>query len=717
MFLTTLTAAIISISAFSYAAVIFFRKKDDILARYLGYSIIAAAFCIAVNGLADLAKTPNILIFLSGVGIISAGFFISFFLCFIELFVQKKLSRKKFLIFIIPTLINSLFAFSRYNIKEVLFPPNHPAEIVPGLLYGFLPFFALAGIIYCGIIIKKRSGEFTVWQRAQIKYLFLGFIITLAGASIFSIILPFYGELGYFSVGPQFLIFLLGFTAYAILKHGLLDTRIVIQKSIWYALAFGLFFVFYLGIFFMLDKLFRLIMLRNEVSTLILAALIIAIYPGLKNIFLKKTDRLFYRFPYDSREVLSLINRNCHLVVEYQEYFACLSEIFEKKLKINKFLLVTLRKNQIHQIYNHNFSRRLIKLLKNLKAVPFDLMNYFSQFRKKELIFFKNPELDKILATQDFYMETIAKLSNFDVNLFLPIYNKNVLVGFIFLGPKMSGESYYPQDLQLFDELMERFSLAFENIELYQEIKKYNLLLESKVQKRTEELKLQHESQIRFTADISHELQTPLAILKGNLSLINQKIISQEEMVRGFARMERSVDRLSNIIKDLIFLTKADAGKIQVDKRDFNLSQAVRAVYDDSYILAEDKKVEFQLEILSEIKIIADEEKIKSLLFNLISNALKFTPAGSKIRITLSEYFDNAYILVEDEGIGIAAKDQPNIFSRFYRIDNPDNQKGSGLGLAICKWIVNSHGGEITVKSEIGQGTIFKVILPLRLKV
>jgi signal transduction histidine kinase len=277
----------------------------------------------------------------------------------------------------------------------------------------------------------------------------------------------------------------------------------------------------------------------------------------------------------------------------------------------------------------------------------------------------------------------------------------------------MSGEAYYPQDLQLFDELIDRLNLAFKNIELYQEIKRYNKTLEFKVQKRTEELEAQHENQIRFTADISHELQTPLAILKGNLSLINQKIIPREEIDRGFGRMERSVDRLSNIIKDLIFLTKADAGKVIINKQEFDLSQAIRSVYDDSYILAEDKKVEFKLEVFSEIKIFADEDKINSLLFNLISNALKFTPAGKKIKISLAGEDGNAVLRAGDEGVGISAKDLPNIFTRFYRLENSDNQKGSGLGLAICKWIINAHGGDISVQSELGRGTTFIVTLPL----
>jgi signal transduction histidine kinase len=585
---------------------------------------------------------------------------------------------------------------------------NFGALFVTDIIYTLVYF--IAGFIKWVFDLKLLTGK----RRSQLLLMFCGTLLSSIILISSNLFLQNILAASFYRLIPFSLIFFIIFTSYAILKPNLFDARVVIQRSFLYSLGLGLFLSAYFGIFYLLDLVFNSLIFKNEISTFFIAGLIVIVYPRLRNIFLKKTDRFFYRFPYDSHEVSNLINRQCSLKVDYDEYFYCLSDILEKKLKISKSMLVLLKQKKIYRIYNHNFSRKLTKLLKNLEVIPNDLSIHYDRHHQKVSASELNPELNELVARHDFYRETIDKFVKFEADMFLPIYDKNVMVAFIFLGPKMSGETYYPQDLQLFDELIDRLNLAFKNIELYQEIKRYNKTLEFKVQKRTEELELQHENQIRFTADISHELQTPLAILKGNLSLINQKKITQEEIDRGFARMERSVDRLSNIIKDLIFLTKADAGKVLVNKQEFDLSQAVRSVYDDSYILAEDKRVDFQLEVLNEIKITADEDKIKSLLFNLISNALKFTPAGRKIKISLVEIHNHAVIQVEDEGTGIAIKDLPNIFSRFYRIDNPDSPKGSGLGLAICKWIVTAHGGEISVTSELGQGTIFKVVLPLK---
>ncbi|MCX6745795.1 MAG: HAMP domain-containing sensor histidine kinase, partial [Candidatus Parcubacteria bacterium] len=192
--------------------------------------------------------------------------------------------------------------------------------------------------------------------------------------------------------------------------------------------------------------------------------------------------------------------------------------------------------------------------------------------------------------------------------------------------------------------------------------------------------------------------------------------LDEFETAKSFVRMDRSVDRLSNLIKDLIFLSRADVGKVELKKVNINLSELALNIYDDSLILVEDKGVRFIADIEKNISINGDREKIKSLLFNLISNALKFAPNGKKIRMRLFKDKNNAYFEIEDQGIGIAEKDLPNLFSRFYRIDHEHGEKGSGLGLAICKWIVQAHGGEIGVKSELGKGSIFTVTLPLNLE-
>jgi hypothetical protein len=164
--------------------------------------------------------------------------------------------------------------------------------------------------------------------------------------------------------------------------------------------------------------------LKNEISTFIIAGLIVLLYPKLKHIFLKKTDRFFYRFPYNRYAVLNLINRQCGLKVDYDEYFYCLSDIIEKKLKIGKSMLVLQKKNKILHIYNHNFSRKFTKLLKQLDIIPNDFINHYNQHHQKVLAFQMQPELKKIIATNNFYRETVDKFIKFGLIYFYPFMIK-----------------------------------------------------------------------------------------------------------------------------------------------------------------------------------------------------------------------------------------------------------------------------------------------------
>ncbi|MCX6744426.1 MAG: ATP-binding protein [Candidatus Parcubacteria bacterium] len=714
MYIFTISGSIISIICIGISIFISFKKSSEILGKLLSFNFLFIGVWLGANVLADISKTSWVLVFWSGIAVIATSSFVGFYLSFIERFLNNKpINKIKLLVFFSPLIFNIFFAFTKYNVEETYFYANAPAEIKPGFLYWLAPVIVF-GILFYGVFkLYREYNRQTLNKKMQIRYMQLGFFLTIVGATIFVFILPILGIYKYYNLGPQFSIFLIGLTAYTILRHKLLDIRIILQRSIVYTLIFSMFFIVYISFIYVFEKTFSLISLGKTLSSIISVAVLIIIYPHFKLYFQKKTDKFFYRYPYDAALVLKEINKECSNQIDFDDFFINFVRVIEEKLNINKVLLVILSNDKKPIIVkNHNFSSKLSDFFKTVEC-PSELYEYFNKFKNPALVRGNDKILENILNDEEL-MRRQELFEKFGVNLILPVYSNDRLTAFFFFGGKLSDEDYYPQDLQLFDSLVDIISLAFKNINLYNELKKYTKSLESKVQERTEELQVQHENQIRFTADISHELQTPLAILKGNFSLINQKKITQEEMEKGFARMERSVDRLSDIIKDLIFLTKADAGKIPVNKEKFNLSQVVKAVYDDSYILAEDKNIDFELEILNEIIISADEEKIKSLLFNLISNALKFTQAGKKIKITLSEFFNNAYVLVEDEGIGIASKDQPNIFSRFYRIDNQDSPKGSGLGLAICEWIVHAHGGEISVKSVLEQGTIFKVVLPIK---
>ncbi len=215
--------------------------------------------------------------------------------------------------------------------------------------------------------------------------------------------------------------------------------------------------------------------------------------------------------------------------------------------------------------------------------------------------------------------------------------------------------------------------------------------------------------QRRFVADVSHEMRTPLTIIRGNLDLMRRYGYDEEAM----AAIESEARRMSRLVDDLLLLAKADAGRLTLNKEVVSLDTLVLEVYNQARILGDE--VQVTLGHLDQAYVLGDADRLKQLLLNLVTNGVKYTPAGGKVTLSLARENGWAYVRVADTGIGIPAKDLQRIFDPFYRVDPARSraQGGTGLGLSIARWIVEAHNGRITVESEIGKGSVFTVALPL----
>ncbi len=223
-------------------------------------------------------------------------------------------------------------------------------------------------------------------------------------------------------------------------------------------------------------------------------------------------------------------------------------------------------------------------------------------------------------------------------------------------------------------------------------------------------------NQIRqFSADASHELRTPLTILKGEIEVGLRRKRYPEEYRKILNSNLEEVNHMSQIVDDLLFLSKADMGEIHLQKHRINLTELVSEVYAQAKMIATTKDIKVHMSNDVDGVVIGDRLKLRELLLNLVDNGVKYTPEGGEMRISLERGDSRFKLRVMDNGIGIAPEDQPHIFDRFFRVDKARSREagGSGLGLNICKWIVAAHGGEISVDSEIGKGSIFTVTLPL----
>jgi heavy metal sensor kinase len=223
--------------------------------------------------------------------------------------------------------------------------------------------------------------------------------------------------------------------------------------------------------------------------------------------------------------------------------------------------------------------------------------------------------------------------------------------------------------------------------------------------------------QQRFIADASHELRTPLAVLRGETEVALNKPRTVEEYRDSLSLIKDEAERLSRIVEDLFILARQPLDSPQaLVKEPVLLNDAVRDCARAAQVLASRKGVRLANENDQQSLVLhGDSELIKRMILNLLDNAVKYTPKDGEINISLVRQNGNAEIVVRDTGIGIPEADQLHVFDRFYRVDKARSRSlgGAGLGLSIVWWIVEAHGGRISVESAPNQGSKFTVELPL----
>lgn len=221
------------------------------------------------------------------------------------------------------------------------------------------------------------------------------------------------------------------------------------------------------------------------------------------------------------------------------------------------------------------------------------------------------------------------------------------------------------------------------------------------------------ERQREFIADVSHELRGPLMVIRGNLDLLKRKL-PDAEREESAAEAAEEVDRMSRLVADLLFLAEVDTREV-VELHPVALEEVVQEVWERA-VAVDGARHEILLGESDPATVLADRDRLIQMLWNLVENALHYTPEGGQITLSLRNYQQVAELSVADTGIGIPTEHLERIFERFYRIDRNRSRSGgsTGLGLAIVKQVAEAHGGQVRVRSEPGKGSIFSLALPIQ---
>jgi signal transduction histidine kinase len=221
-------------------------------------------------------------------------------------------------------------------------------------------------------------------------------------------------------------------------------------------------------------------------------------------------------------------------------------------------------------------------------------------------------------------------------------------------------------------------------------------------------------AQRQFTADASHELRNPLAIIRTNVDVaLADPNADPEDLRHTIAVVKRASDRMARLVDDLLALARRQEPTLEHEPVD--LGAAVAEASDDFVVPAAARNIVLDRVIDPDVVVTGDRDALKRAVANLLENAVRLAPRGSRIRLAIGSEGDRAWIAVTDEGPGIAPEDQPHVFDRFWRADKARSRAdgGTGLGLAIVRQIAESHGGEVRLQSKVGVGSSFVIWLPV----
>jgi heavy metal sensor kinase len=222
-------------------------------------------------------------------------------------------------------------------------------------------------------------------------------------------------------------------------------------------------------------------------------------------------------------------------------------------------------------------------------------------------------------------------------------------------------------------------------------------------------------NQIRqFSTDVSHELRTPITAIRGQLEVALFTAQDADQYREAILNSLQDVERLGQIVRALLLLSQAESGQVALHKTRLDLSSSAREIIDQFQIPAEEARIRLVADLPEECPAEVDRVQIERMLSNLISNAIKFTPAGGEVRISIRSDAEQIEIVVEDTGCGIPPEHVSHIFDRFYQVRDAgtNGERGLGLGLSFVSWIAKAHHGTVRVESELNKGSRFIVTLP-----
>jgi signal transduction histidine kinase len=484
-----------------------------------------------------------------------------------------------------------------------------------------------------------------------------------------------------------------------IIRKRFFDVRRVLSRSISYICSLATVAIVFFGIEFFIEKF---IYNNDEVVDIVSAVGGAFAFYFFKSLFDRITDKIFFRKDYDYAMAIHEIGPLLNTTIDLKFLLNGIYEFLRRTVKPDKIIfLFAEASSPIFFGGNHR------EQSDPCSATAYQTLADHFSLHIKQAVF-----IQELSERNDEIIISMAR--KLDISAIVPLALTEESRAVMLVGGRLSGGVFRKKDISLIHSLAHQAGMAVRNARLYEEVRQYNEVLEARVVERTEKIRSMYESQSKFLTEVSHELQTPIAILRGNVEVLRGG--NREAREYGLRVITTTVNDMSRLINNLLESARLKFSKNIFYKKDVCVGVLLREIYEDCLILAEDKNIHFSVSS-EDVWVSADGSKLKEVILNLISNALKHTPAEGSISLFGENKEGKVYISVADTGSGILPEDLNNIFERFYKIGDVDRSRdgNTGIGLNICRQIIEAHGGTIRAESEVGKGSTFIIQLPILL--
>ncbi len=642
-----------------------------------------------------------------GLGFLSIEAAAGFFVLFVYSFPDGPAFPRKYL----PLPFLGLITLGPLSFSSLMVQVTADGDFKYGVMYVFQTVVLLITVIAAMGILVFRHINIKKGKHGQLPLLLIAFVPFLVASYLTGVTFVNNDNLQFLRPLSAFIMTLI--IIYAIVRRKLFDIRTFVLRAVSYTMS-----VILLTIVYIAPMLFVLIYVLGvrQISTpkllviLVIGTLAATSFSRVQGAFNKLTSKFFFRDSYNPTQLLAELNQALVGTIDVHKVGVYSSDIITKYLE-PEFCFFVLKKDEGYRVIGNKNNDYDEKSINSVTQV--------TEGAHKNII--RVDLLPDGTATKE-------SLVNNEIAVIVQLTpkggRKHDVLGSIALGTRKSGKLYDKTDLQVLDALSNILIIAIQNALHFEEIQRFNITLQSKVDDATRQLRRTNqklealdETKDDFISMASHQLRTPLTSVKGYLSMVLDEDAGKvnETQRKMLNQAFVSSQRMVYLIADLLNVSRLKTGKFVIDWAPVDLSKVIQEEISQLMETAEARGVKLTYKKPADFPTVKlDETKTRQVIMNFIDNAIYYTPAGGHIDVQLEDHIVSIELKVVDDGIGVPKTEQHHLFTKFYRARNAQKARpdGTGLGLFMAKKVIVSQGGSVLFESKENMGSTFGFNFP-----